>query len=176
MSRSGYHDDFEDPLELGRWRAQVRSATRGKRGQALLKEALAALDAMPEKRLVPYELEVSSTADAKHAEAWAKIWGNDVSVPEYVERIVKRPKGAREGDVCMLGAVGKARGLNMVDLDPEDHEAIANTFDVAGPLAREIVYMNDECGPYNETPEQRWTRMRAWVASQIVATATETAK
>lgn len=59
MSRSGYSDDFgdDDPLALGRYRAQVGSAIRGKRGQALLHELLAALDAMPEKRLVAGELE-----------------------------------------------------------------------------------------------------------------------
>ena len=59
MSRSGYCDDYgdDDPLALGRYRAQVASAIRGKRGQALLRELLAALDAMPEKQLVAGELE-----------------------------------------------------------------------------------------------------------------------
>lgn len=59
MSRSGYSDDFgdDDPLALGRYRAQVNSAIRGKRGQALLRELLAALDAMPVKELVAGELE-----------------------------------------------------------------------------------------------------------------------
>ena len=59
MSRSGYCDDYgdDDPLALGRYRAQVASAIRGKRGQALLRELLAALDAMPQKQLVAGELE-----------------------------------------------------------------------------------------------------------------------
>lgn len=59
MSRSGYSDDYgdDDPLALGRYRAQVASAIRDKRGQVLLRELLAALDAMPEKRLVAGELE-----------------------------------------------------------------------------------------------------------------------
>lgn len=61
MSRSGYCDDFgdDDPLALGRYRAQVMSAIRGKRGQALLRELLAALDAMPDKQLVAGELEAA---------------------------------------------------------------------------------------------------------------------
>lgn len=50
MSRSGYSDDLE-PLELGRWRGAVRSAIRGQRGQRLLRDLVAALDAMPDKRL-----------------------------------------------------------------------------------------------------------------------------
>lgn len=63
MSRSGYSDDFgdDDPLALGRYRAQVNSAIRGKRGQALLRELLVALDAMPDKRLVAGELEAEGS-------------------------------------------------------------------------------------------------------------------
>lgn len=57
MSRSGYNDYCDDNFELIRWRGQVASAIRGKRGQAFLRELLAALDAMPEKRLVKQEFE-----------------------------------------------------------------------------------------------------------------------
>lgn len=80
------------------------------------------------------------------------------------------------GEVCALGAVGRARGVSMAGLDPENSEAVAGTFDIADCLAREVVYMNDEAyygsrGPDGkwqpETPEQRWERMRKWAASQI---------
>lgn len=58
MSRSGYSDDYDfDPLALGRWRAQVASSIRGKRGQAFLRELIEALDALPEKRLIANDLE-----------------------------------------------------------------------------------------------------------------------
>lgn len=56
MSRSGYSDDCEQ-WEFICWRGAVASAIRGKRGQAFLKEMLAALDAMPEKCLIAHELE-----------------------------------------------------------------------------------------------------------------------
>lgn len=56
MGRSGYIDDLE-ALELGRWRGRVASAIRGKRGQAFLRDLLAALDAMPKKRLVEEDLQ-----------------------------------------------------------------------------------------------------------------------
>lgn len=59
MSRSGYTDDDEN---LAMWRGQVASAIRGKRGQRLLVDLLAALDAMPEKALVPGELETADGA------------------------------------------------------------------------------------------------------------------
>lgn len=129
MSRSGYSDDLDD-WDLIRWRGQVASAIRGKRGQKLLTEMLAALDAMPDKSLVVGELQTP------------------------------------EGDVCALGALGKARGLDMATLDPEEPESVAAAFNIATQLAQEIVYQNDE-GSYNETPEQRWERMRKWVISAI---------
>jgi hypothetical protein len=48
MSRSGYSEDCEN---LNLWRGAVERAIKGKRGQAFLTEMLAALDALPEKRL-----------------------------------------------------------------------------------------------------------------------------
>lgn len=57
MSRSGYSEDIEDNWAMIKWRGQVASAIRGKRGQKLLSELLAALDAMPVKELVAEELE-----------------------------------------------------------------------------------------------------------------------
>lgn len=71
-----------------------------------------------------------------------------------------------DGEVCALGALGKMRGLKMDDIDPEDPDQVASVFDIAPQLAREIVNENDEYYR-NETPEQRWERMRVWVASKI---------
>ena len=56
MSRSGYNDECDDNWALIRWRGAVKSAIKGKRGQAMLKDLLAALDAMPNKRLIRGEL------------------------------------------------------------------------------------------------------------------------
>ena len=55
MSRAGYCEDL-DPLDAGRWKAIIRSATRGKRGQAFFRALIDALDAMPEKKLVKGDL------------------------------------------------------------------------------------------------------------------------
>ncbi len=49
--RSGYSDDL-DRQDVAMWRGRVASSIRGKRGQQLLRDCLAALDAMPEKRLI----------------------------------------------------------------------------------------------------------------------------
>jgi len=51
MCRHGYSEEYEQP-GYGMYRGRVASAIRGKRGQRLLRELLAALDAMPYKRLI----------------------------------------------------------------------------------------------------------------------------
>ena len=81
-----------------------------------------------------------------------------------------------DGEVCALGAIGKARGIALPQGDDFDsldinYRALAGQFGVAEPLAREIVWTNDESGYQTETPEARWTRMRAWVASNLVRSA-----
>lgn len=130
MSRSGYTDDMDDQWAQIMWRGAVKSAIRGKRGQALLKGMLAALDSLAERRLIAKELEAG-------------------------------------GSVCALGALGKARGLDMHEIDPEDYERVAGTFGIATALVQEIMYMNDEGGLYGETPEARYARMRRWVEGHI---------
>ena len=144
MSRSGLIEgDDCDPLDLGRWQAAVRSAIRGKRGQAFLRETLTVLDAMPVKRLV------------------ANDWDQPVGGLPFA------PTG---GDCCALGAVGRARNFDMTSFDPDDDlcvEEIAENFDIAIAMAREMVWVNDEGGPWHETPEARWQRMRKWVAGAI---------
>jgi hypothetical protein len=146
MSRSGYSDDLEN-WSLIRWRGAAASAIRGRRGQAFLREMLDALDALPEKRLIAGDL-------------------------------------VREGEVCALGAVAVARGTDVSDVDPEDHEAVAAKFGITHTLACEVEYINDEIDGHHfevvdfasgerrnrwrdDTPEERFERVRAWVASQI---------
>jgi hypothetical protein len=167
MSRAGYSDDCDDPLAEGRWRAAVRSAMRGKRGQAFLREALAALDAMPDKRLVREHLVVTG---------WQPWWDGDEIIVGGDVLTDRRGVELPMGSVCLLGAVGQARGMpDIADLDPDDMETVAPAFGIADAMAREIVYWNDEGGDRNETPEQRWTRMRAWVEAKITKPAAEAA-
>lgn len=74
-----------------------------------------------------------------------------------------------DGAFCTLGVLGAARGIDIDKIDPENPEEVASEFNIAAALAQEVVYMNDEYGSYwgNETPEERWKRMREWIASQI---------
>lgn len=57
MSRSGYYDEIDDQWAHIRYRGALKSAMRGKRGQAFLREMLAALDALPEKKLITDKLQ-----------------------------------------------------------------------------------------------------------------------
>jgi hypothetical protein len=70
-----------------------------------------------------------------------------------------------DGAVCAIGAVGKARGISMEGLDPEDSAHVAATFGISEALAREIVYTNDSY--HNETSTQRFDRMRKWIKDEI---------
>jgi hypothetical protein len=140
MSRSGYSDEH-DSDQIALWRGQVASAIRGRRGQAFLRDLLVALQALPEKRL---------------------ITGHMV-----------------QGDcVCAIGALGKARGVDMSAIDKlidasDDYDddavgyKVADLFDIASQLAREVLYMNDDGVYGTETDEQRYERMVTWVEKQI---------
>ena len=130
MSRSGYQDYCDDILAVGRWRAQVASAIRGKRGQAFLRELAVAMDAMQDKSLITGELVTS------------------------------------EGDCCAMGVVCKARGLNVLEVDENSPEEVGDLIGIAHQLAADIAFENDELG-HGETPEQRWVRMRQWVAENL---------
>lgn len=57
MSRSGYDDCIDSNWELIKYRGQVASAIRGRRGQKLFRDLATALDAMPEKQLTTRDLE-----------------------------------------------------------------------------------------------------------------------
>ncbi len=72
------------------------------------------------------------------------------------------------GEVCAIGVVCKARGLNVSAIDKDCRYDVGNLLGIAPTLAAEIEYQNDEADrSYMETPEQRWVRMRKWVAKQL---------
>jgi len=72
-----------------------------------------------------------------------------------------------EGNVCALGAVAQARGLDVSPLDPEDTESVAAAFGLPDALTREVVFMNDEIGPRSTSPAERWKWMREWAENKL---------
>ena len=71
------------------------------------------------------------------------------------------------GEVCALGSIGAARGIDLSTLDPYDHASLSTVFGIARCMVQEIEYENDEGGHWQETPEHRFERIRAWVTAQI---------
>lgn len=138
MSRSGYNEvdgDSYTNWDLIKWRGRVSSATRGARGQQFFRDLIAALDAMPVKELAGYVL------------------------------------AAPDGPVCAMGVVARHRNVDLseeqdqLEEDPEEAtEITAFKLDIAGCLAREVAFMNDE---FHDTPAERWRRIRKWAESQI---------
>jgi hypothetical protein len=80
----------------------------------------------------------------------------------------------KEG-VCALGSVALKRKLDVSALEPDHYgdvnrDAVADVFGIAPAMAAEIMYENDEESRWhNETPEERFWRVRTWVLSQIKA-------
>ena len=85
--------------------------------------------------------------------------------------------------VCAMGAVVLARKLDVTEIDVYDAKDTADLLGIAGALAQEIAYENDECGDRvetegppryvggvvhrRETAAERWTRMRKWVDGNL---------
>lgn len=161
MSRHGYVEfDGDDPLNEGRWRGALRSAMRGKRGQAFLRELIEALDAMPEKALATN----SFARDGEICALGAVAVKRGIDVSEF-----EPDKDWDDSEV--------------------DHEKVAATFGIAESMAREIMYENDECDRWHwaddgslcegfrhgenrevrrhDMPQERWQRMREWAVKRL---------
>lgn len=152
MSRSGYTDDVDDVLQLGRWRAQVKSATRGKRGQKMLRDLVAALDAMESKEL------------------HARVIVSDDGCCCAMGALLKH-RGVEEGYVLKSLEI---EGLEDWELE-ERNEDMASDLDVAHQLVAEVVYHNDDTPMWHfarewrcTEEEARWRWMREWASKQLL--------
>jgi len=84
-----------------------------------------------------------------------------------VKELIDSELEGENGSVCALGCLGKAKGIDMSNIDPEDPDQVSLVFDIAPALAREIVYINDEASLWSDNPSKRWTRVREWIRQQI---------
>lgn len=145
MSRSGYSDDCEN---LGLWRGAVQRAMNGYRGQAFLRKLLAALDAMPVKRLITDEIA------NEHGEVCAL---------GAVDPMAKVDPDDREAVGAHFG-IAPAMAAEIVYTNDEEFDGEW--------VAAEGSSLNQYYGrprsvfrPF--TSKERWTLMRAWVEQQI---------
>lgn len=167
MSRNGYTEDL-DPLAHGRWRQAVRRAVEGKRGQALLRDMLEALDAMEDKRLWPGSFQA---ADGEFCAFGALAHHRGIRVDDLGDE-----------DDCDPTQVGQR--FNVAHAMAAEIMYLNDEYLVDGRLWVEV----EICGPMrpcwpdwgkhsrtvavpNENhARERWERMRAWVAKSLKAT------
>lgn len=161
MSRHGYSDDMDDVLAFGRWRAQVASAARGRRGQRFFRDLIEALDAMPEKRLVA-ESFVDSDGECCTLGALARHRGIDVSDidPDWGSECAE-VAGARLDVARQLAAEAMY----------ENDESVSLRVPVILHGPRRYPYLRDRPKriwvPATDEAERRWAHMRAWAARHI---------
>jgi len=143
--------DYEFPNQGELWSANVRRHLKGAKGQAILRELRDALLSLPEKKLINGRL-----AD-------------------------------EQGCVCTVGALAAHRGVSLKELadliKPDEQWGEIDAYEAAEcrtmDLGRRIglkevmsvtlAYRNDDVwfAPVDESDEQRYTRVLAWVESQI---------
>lgn len=159
MSRSGYSDECYG-RELVMWRGAVNSAIKGKRGQSMLRETLAALDAMPVKELIAHELvqegEFCTLGVVGHAR------GIDMSTIDPEDR----------DGVAKAFGIAPALAAEIVFMNDEsfDDYKWVNA-EICGPMRPQYPY----CEHHSRTvrmeienaPAKRWQYMRDWIASNI---------
>lgn len=159
MSRSGYvYADEMSGWDQIRWRGAVSSAIRGSRGQALLREILAALDALDEKSLIGESL---ISADGQYCTLGAAGAAMGVAVDKL------NPSDWDE----VAQAFGVAPAL-IREIVFENDEGVYPynmvNVEIHGPLRYPCE--RHEKTVLVEKPhlnKLRWQHMRQWVVSQI---------
>ena len=146
MSRSGYdYDGDSDNPIVYLWESITSRAIAGRRGQSLLRDLAAALDAMPAKRLVSGSFR-RADGEVCTLGALARSRGEDITTLQE--------RAAEEANEEGCWDIARQAG---------------RTFGVARSMAAGIMYQNDEAGPDDETPEARWARMRRWVSRKLAS-------
>jgi hypothetical protein len=83
-----------------------------------------------------------------------------------VKELIAHELVAESGACCAIGSVCKARGIDTSDIFADCPDSVGKAVGISRLLAAEIEFMNDEWSP-GESPEERWGRMRKWVAQHI---------
>jgi hypothetical protein len=162
MSRSGYTDadDAGDQWALIRWRGAVASAIKGKRGQAFLRELAAAMDAMPEKRLVAEDLQADGDFCALGVVGHARgLELQKIDTEDWRQL-------AREFGI----SAALAREI-MYENDAAANSWRLKTVEIVGPVRPFYPDWGSHLTPFSEpdpaAAQRRWRRVRAWVARHI---------
>jgi hypothetical protein len=162
MSRSGYSDDCDDPLALGRWRQAVKRSIEGKRGQAFLRELADALDAMPDKRLYNGSFATPEGEFCALGVIGSKRGTKMVDLGSDDDGCDTRTVADRFGIApAMVAEIMYLNDEYLVDM----HKWVE--VEVCGPIRPYYPDHGRRTRSYNvhdpEHPKKRWKRMREWV-------------
>lgn len=141
MSRHGYSDDI-DQWQMIKWRGQVASAIRGKRGQSLLVDLVKALDAMPEKALI----------------------AGDLITPEG-EVCALGAVGVRRG--IPMGKIDPEEPEQVAGAFDIAEQLAREIAYVNDERVGDYKLINGQWKHVPEPPEDRWRRVRAWAMRHI---------
>lgn len=147
MRRSCYSDDFGDDntWQLPFFRANVDRSLRGRKGQARLRELRDALLVLPVKALE------------------AETFADGTSTAPKVCALGAWALAKRGGDpAAAFALVGRS------DADDHDTAQVLEPHGWPRLVVLETIYINDDGNYWRpETPEQRYTRVLAWVESNL---------
>ena len=145
MSRYCDSDDYDwEPWMEGQAAGAMRSAIRGRRGQQLLRDLIAGLDALPEPELAAGALEDPKTGCVCALGA------------------VRLQRGS------------EAVPLRFDPTDEDvDWRELAEPFDISQTLANEVVAQNEFISKRNDeqSSRRRWLSVRAWAVGHLIAPA-----
>ena len=145
MSRYCDSDDYEyEPWMEGQAAGAMQSAIRGRRGQQLLRDLIAGLDALPVPELAAGALEDPETGCVCALGA------------------VRLQRGA------------EAVPLHFDPTDPDiDWRDLAEPFDISETLANAVVSQNEYGSSRNDEQSRRhrWRSVRAWAVGHLLAPA-----
>ena len=145
MSRYCDSDDYDwEPWMEGQAAGAIRSAIRGRRGQRLLRDLIAGLNALPEPELAAGSLEDPETGCVCALGA-VRLQRGPEAVP-----------------------------LRFDPSDPDiDWRELAEPFDISETLAHAVVAQNEYGSRRNDeqSRRRRWLSVRAWAVGNLITPA-----
>lgn len=147
MSRTDAFDgDVDEKFPAHLWDSWYSRSLKGKRGQKNLRDFIAALDAMPEKRLIAdAEVEKHPVDDEREYEV-----AGVCAVACFAASRGEDPRwfgGEEDSDIFTTAELGKNAGLSWT-------------------MAWEMARANDDVFS-DSTPEERWQKMRDWAVARL---------
>lgn len=157
MSRSGYSDDC-DGWALIRWRGAVTKAIRGQRGQAMLRELVHALDALPERRLAVGSL-VTAEGGYCTLGALGRSRGIDLASIDPDDREA----------VAKAFGVAEALAAEIMHMNDEQgpQEQVPFNVLVCGPMRPWESHTQLRWKQNQQAGAVRWRKMRAWAVANL---------